>query len=91
MTVTNTVGDRQPQKICGWKPQEEAVCLWAQILLLEPETNPWEFACKAVKMGWVPEDRVWDAAEWADGVRENVRRLAFQREARGFRRATGSA
>jgi hypothetical protein len=49
--------------------------LWGVILLEEPETNPWEFACKVARMGYLAEADLWDAAEWADGIRENARRL----------------
>lgn len=49
--------------------------LWREILLEEPETNPWEFACKMAKCGFISEAEIWGVAEWADQIRESVRTI----------------
>lgn len=59
-----------------WEPPIGAVYLWRSILLEEPGTNPWEFACKLYKMTIIGEASIWDAAEWADRVQQEVRWLA---------------
>jgi hypothetical protein len=62
--------------------------LWREIMLEEPNTNAWEFACKLWRMGYIAQANIWDTAEWADAIRENVRRLNLP--AAGDQTATGS-
>lgn len=62
----------------AWEPPAVVVYFWRELLLEEPETCPWEFTCKMVKSGYISGSLVWQTAEWADGIRENVRRLRLK-------------
>jgi len=63
---------------------------WRVILQEEPETNPWEFACKMRKCKLITNTEIWDVAEWADAVREDVRLIRLREIARSAQKSTGS-
>ncbi len=69
----------------------EVKYLWRVILLVEPDTNPWEFACKMARSGYIPTGEIWDTAEWADRIRENMRLLRLKQIALSGRMATVSS
>lgn len=69
---------RQRKKATAWQPPANVVGLWREILLEEPETCPWKFACAMAKGGYISGSEVWQTAEWADGIRENVRQLRLK-------------
>lgn len=52
--------------------------LWREIMLVEPDTCPWKFACAMANMRHIDARQVWKVAEWADAVRENVRQLRLK-------------
>jgi hypothetical protein len=60
------------------KPSAVVIGLWREILLEEPETCPWKFACAMAKGRYISGSDVWQVAEWADSIRENVRRLRLK-------------
>lgn len=69
---------RQDEKPAQPEPSAQVVGLWREILLEEPDTCPWKFACAMAKGGHIDGAEVWQTAEWADSVRENVRQLRLK-------------
>jgi hypothetical protein len=88
VSVNVSTPDGQQQEASQWAPAVEVQFLWREILLEEPDTNPWEFACKVHKMHLISARDIWDVADWADRLREDVRYLRLLLQ--GKQTATGS-
>jgi hypothetical protein len=86
MSLALGKGDVQKEDIATASRFVQVEYLWREILLVEPETSPYEFALKMLKQGRITYGELWDTAEWADRIREDVRliRLFCQEPERSF-------